>query len=651
MTVQLARTLAGALLGALLGVGVLLWTYTRGAEVAFDMNQGAPGIIDGLYDVERAGTETFAWTRRSATVKLPGLDRSVDWSCTIRVRGGRVDPSTLPEVTVSVDGVITAVHQTTNEYQDLVVRLPAAVRTSGSSITLTASNTFVPGPSDPRTLGVMLDRVACNPVADGFVRPPVSVLTAAAVGAGAFGAAFMILGAPMLAWLAGAVLLALAQAVPLGWGFGMFGAYPERAAWLGLWLAVVLVITVRAAERLRGRPLTSAARTVISITVAVLYLKLLALLHPAKLPIDVVFHAHRLQWVLDGRFYFTQPMPSGVRFPYAIGLYIFAAPWTLVTDDYVLLLRIVVSSAEAIGALFVYLLVWRVWQDRLAGALAACLFHAVPRTFEIVGNANLTNAFGQSMALAVLTAAVLWPLSRRDWRQTAGLTLITAFALLSHISVFTTLGVILGSLALLYWWSGDLQLRGPAVVVLGSLAVAAVISIVVYYGHFGEAYRSAAAVRAAPAPTENVSGRDPATDAPATSRSASVSLPAKISEAGRLTVAAIGWPMMLLALAGGVPLWWRGFKDRLSLAIAAMVITFAVLTLAVVLTPVERSFQRYAAEFITRITLATYPAAVILAGLGAAATWRAGWAGRVVAGALLVAAADVGLDAWIDWLG
>jgi hypothetical protein len=128
-------------------------------------------------------------------------------------------------------------------------------------------------------------------------------------------------------------------------------------------------------------------------------------------------------------------------------------------------------------------------------------------------------------------------------------------------------------------------------------------------------------------------------------------LPSKLIEAGRLTVAAVGWPIFLMALAGAVPFWRRGLKDRLSLATAALVITYMAFVASVVLTPVERSFQRYAAEFITRVTLATYPSMVILAGLGAASTWRAGWAGRIVAGALLLAAAYEGVASWSGWLG
>ena len=638
-----------AVIGALFGLGTLAVNYGRDAGIAFEMDRGVPETVDGLYEVERAGDATFAWTRRSASLRLNGLDRRVEWSCTIRLRGARVDPSTLPAVTISVDGLVGAVHRTTNEYQDVQVTLPPKAGASGGVITLTSSDTFVPGPSDQRTLGVMLDRFACHPGGSRWVRPPPGGLRAAGIGGAAFAAAFSLAGAPALAVLAGTALLAIGQAVALGLGFAMFGGYPERAAWLALWIAGLLVAAVRGLGWARRRPLTSAATAVISIAAAVLYLKLLALLHPAKLPIDVVFHAHRLQWVLDGRFYFTQPMPSGVRFPYAIGLYVFAAPWSLLTGDYVLLLRIVVSAAEAAGAVLVYLLVARVWQDRTAGVIAATLFHFVPRTYEIVGNANMTNAFGQSVALAVLAAAVLWPLGRRDWRSAAGLTFLTAFALLSHISVFTTLGVILGCLALLYWWKGGQQLRHPAIAIVASLAVAALISVALYYGHFGEAYRSARRVRAA-----SVSSSEPAQPPPAATSvalaGASLSPAERTTEAGRLTVTAIGWPILLLAIGGGVHRWRHGLNDRLGLAILALLFTFAAMTLAVVLAPVERSFQRYAAEFITRITLATYPAAVILAGAGAAAAWRAGWAGRVLATVLMMGAARVAYSCWIGWL-
>ena len=654
MNLLLRRGAIGSVIGALFGLTALALGYARDPALTLEMDRSAAGIVSGLYDAERAGRDTFAWTRRTATMTLRELDRGTEWACTIRLRGGRADESTLPEVVITVDGLMAAAVQTTNEYQDVAIALPARPDATGATVTLTVSNTFVPGPSDRRTLGVVLDRWACRPASTGFLAAPRAALTAAAVGGAAFGASFALIGAGILGTVMAAVVLAAAQAVPLGWELGPYTAYPVRAAWLAVGIAALLVLSVRATQWSIGRPLSGAARIVVACTAAVLYLKLLALLHPAKPPIDVIFHAHRLQWVLEGRFYFTQPMPSGVRFPYAIGLYVFAAPWTLLTSDYVLLLRIIVSTAEAAGAVLMYLLISRMWSDRLAGVLAALLFHLVPRTYEIVGNANMTNAFGQSVALMALSAAVLWPLQRSDWRQAAALTGLTALALLSHISTFTLLGGILLALAVMYWIRGGRNLRHPALSVLGALIIAAGLSVAIYYGHFGEAYRTAARVRAAPAAavTDGASRPDVAVVPGSSGQqiAARVGVGSKVMEAARLTIAAVGWPIFVMAVSGILPLWRRGFTDRLSLAVLALLTTFLLFVLSVVAMPVERSFQRYAAEFISRVTLATYPALVILAGAGLARAYRAAWPWRLVATGLMLGAIYVGVDTWLEWL-
>jgi len=640
------RTIAGAVLGAALGALVALLWYWHDPTLSMEMYSDPSSVVKGLYGAERVGEESYAWSSEHATLSLPGLDRSSEWSCVVRVKAGRAHEALFPELVVSVDGVIAGTHQVTNDYRDVEITIPHAPRAAGATVTLTSTKTFVPGLSDKRTLGVMVDRWSCSPTEGGFIRPPSRVLKAAAIGGAAFGAAFALVGFGAAATVGGLLALAIAQAIPLGWEFGIFTAYPDRAAWLAVWIAALTVVAVRGSEWLAGRSFSREARVVAVFTAAVLYLKLIALVHPSKLPIDVIFNAHRLQWVMDGRFFFTQPMPSGVQFPYAIGLYVFAAPWTWLTSDYVFLLRIIVSTAEAVGAILVYLLVSRVWQDRLAGAMAAGLFHLVPRAFEIVGNANMPNSFGQSLALATLAAAVLWPLQPRRWLQLAGFILLIAWALLSHISTLTLLGAILVVLAALYWLRGEPDLRASARSILGALAVAAVLAIGLYYAHFPDAYRSALRVRA----SASAATSQGAADVAAAKGATDVALPAKVKEAGRLTVAAVGWPIFLLGLAGLVPFYRRGANDRLSLALAALMITFGLFVLSVVLMPVERSFQRYAHEFISRVTLATYPAMVILAGLGAATALRGSWLSRASASLLIAAAGYVGLTAWLDWL-
>jgi hypothetical protein len=633
------RVFLGLIVGALGGMAALAAVYARHPAIEMEMD-GGTAAVTGLYDVERAGQETFAWTRREAVLRLPGLDRRVPWSCTIRLRGARADVSTLPDVSLSVDGVIASTAKTANEYEDLQVTLPPRAA-AGAVVALTSSNTVQPGPSDPRMLGVMIDRWTCEPAAGTIVRPPRDALEATALAGAAFGAALAIAGAGAAATAAGALAIAIGQAVPIGWQFGILRLYTSRVPPIAFWIAALLAASVLATEWIMGRRLHRAARFVAVFTAAAFYLKLLVLLHPSKPLVDALFHAHRLMWVLDGRYFFTQPMPSGVQFPYAIGLYVFAMPWTALTRDYVLLLRIIVSGAEATGYLLAYLLVSRAWGDRLAGAIAAVLFSVVPRLFEIVGNANMTNAFGQSVAFGAVAAAVVWRLAGPGWWwQFGALTALTAFALLCHVSTITLLGATLLALAALYWWRGRPELRVPAGFVLAALAIAAVLSVGIYYSHFGSAFRSAARVRASAASSVPAGARP----------EASVGLVPRARQAASLSVAAVGWPMIALALTGAAPWWRRGLRDRLSLAVAAWMGTFVVFVVGVVLTPVGQSFLRYAAEFITRVTLATFPAIVILAGLGSAWALRRGWVCRLPAAVLLVLAFYGGVRLWIGWI-
>lgn len=630
------RRLLIPLIGAALGALALLLTYAARPEITIEMDRPVTAAATGFYGEERLDRDTYAWTGKDATLTLSGLDRRIPWSCTIRLRGARADASTLPEVVVAVDGIIGTRFQTSNDYADVRVTLPVRERGSNTAVTLSVSNTFVPE-SDRRELGVIVDRWACAPGDGRWARAPLDALAAAAAGGAAFGLAITLTGLATLPALALLAVLAVAQAVPLSWEFAAFSAYPDTAWRLAVALALLLALGTALTTRVLGRPLSRAAQVVACITVVVLYLKLLALLHPSKPIIDAVFHAHRLMWILEGRWFFTQPMPSGVRFPYAIGLYLFAAPWTVFTDNFVTLLRLIITVAEAAGGLLLYRLITKTWEDRTVAAVAAVLFAVVPRTFEIVGNANMTNAFGQSVAFAVLAAAVLWSLGQKQWGQWTALMLLTTFAFLCHISTFMLLGAILLMLAVLYGFMSRGALRRQAWSVATAAVVAGGLAVALYYAHFGDAYRSAARVSAAgPGVADASLAASPFLD--------------KLSDAARLSVAAIGWPIFLLAVVGAVVLWRRGTRDRLTLATLALVGTCVAFTLSVVMAPVEQSFQRYAAEFISRVTLATYPAMVIYAALGMTTAWRAGGIWRPAGAVLLLGAVAVGAQEWMNWI-
>ncbi len=534
MSYSMPRALAAALAGALFGAACLTVAFARDPVVALDMDRDLPRITSGFHPVERNRDDTFAWTGRSAAVRLPGLDRRIPWRCSVRVRGARSAPLVQPSVDVAIDGITLASATVTNEYQDLDVQAPAQPSRSGFILTVASSTTFVPGPADRRELGVQVDRVVCRP-AGGLAFPPRRALLTAAISGAVFGAALVLIGLTAGGAVAGAALLAVAQAVPLSTGPAPYSLYQARAAWTAVWIAAGMVLSVAIVEQWRRRPLEAAARFVVAFSACALFVQLLVLLHPLKAVIDAVFHAHRFEWVLGGRYYFTQVMPDGVRFPYAIGLYVAAAPWAAVASDHVALLRIVVSVTHALAGALLYPMVVRVWGDSLAGAAAVVLFHLVPLPYVVIGNANLTYAFGASIAIATMMAATLLPLRSRDVLQLAVLFLLASLAFLSHVGVFPLLLAALAASAVLYRWRGGPELRAPSRAVFLAAIVAAVFSVVVYYGQFGEAYETLNRVRARGA-TAQAPGSDPGTvrgSDPGTVRGLTPDIPCTAGPSGR----------------------------------------------------------------------------------------------------------------------
>ena len=226
-------------------------------------------------------------------------------------------------------------------------------------------------------------------------------------------------------------------------------------------------------DRIGGQRLTAPARLAIGISAVALLLKLLGLLHPAKPIIDALFHAHRLDAVMAGQYFFSQPFVGGVQMPYAIGLYVFAWPWAWLSSDHVAVIRTVTATTDVIAAGLVYPLVVSAWGDRRAGVFAVLAFQLAPLPFGVLGNANLANIFGQSVALVTMAAAVTWRLEPRRLASLAGFALILAWALCSHVSTVATLAGTLGLLVILYFWRGDADRRRSAASLVLATAAAA----------------------------------------------------------------------------------------------------------------------------------------------------------------------------------
>ncbi|MCA1648739.1 MAG: hypothetical protein LC753_00220, partial [Acidobacteria bacterium] len=206
----IGRIIAAGGLGAFAGAAWLaLWYGVRPAlSIEFDVDP--PRLVSGVYPAERDDQSglSFAWTAADMALRVPGLDRSVDWVLDMRVRGGRAAANPLLEFTA--DGVLLTTAASGVDFQNIEVRIPARPdRPHGLTVSMRISSTFVPGPRDTRALGVMLDRVTLTP--SGVVLPPRAALSGAAAAGAALGAANAALGMTAGSAVGAALLLAAAQ--------------------------------------------------------------------------------------------------------------------------------------------------------------------------------------------------------------------------------------------------------------------------------------------------------------------------------------------------------------------------------------------------------------------------------------------------------
>jgi hypothetical protein len=627
----LGRAVAAALLAAFAGAVSLAVVYGRSPALNVEFDVSPPrGIVDGVYPAERDPNtgRTFVWTGETLTIDVNDIDRQVDWILRVRVRGARGGGAPNPDLLFYVDGVLVLTRPSSVDYEDVEVRIPSRPAQQSLAIRMRASTTFVPGPADPRVLGVMLDSLSLSPT--GIVIPPRSALTGVALASAALGAAVALLGVTPAAVLATAVLLSAALAALVARGFGPYTDYADVVARTTIWTGVVAALLAAGVRRLRDEPFRNTAKFATVFTAAAFLLELLVLLHP-DMPIgDALFHAHRFQDVLGGRYYFTSIAPGNYQFPYAPGLYVLAIPFAgLVRRGAadMTLLRTIVCAADALAGLLLYGMAVRVRGERLAGALAVGLYHLIPLGFGVVAIGNLTNAFAQSLSVAGLALMAAAAVRLEHRAALVGLALTLAAAFLSHTSTFAIGSVAACVIAFLYWWRGGPALRSPAAAVLLAAIAAVVIAVLVYYAHFVETYRTELA---------RIGGETAAAAPDAGGRG----IAGRLALVPRYLQGYFGVPALALAAWGAALLWRRHARDRTSLAATGWILTCGLFLLLGILTPVDMRYY-----------LAAIPALALFGATGSSLGWTAGGASRIVALVLLAWTLLVGLDAWWSTLG
>jgi hypothetical protein len=622
----LGRIVATAILGTLAGATWLALLYGRSPTLGFDFDVTPPAdIVRGIYPAERdpATGLTFAWTAETLAIDLADIDRQVEWWMDVRVRGARAGGQANPELQFYVDGVLLHTHASSVDYEDVRVPIPPRPARSGVRIELRSSSTFVPGPSDPRALGVMLDRFTLT--AAGVVLPPRTAFAGVALAAAVAGAAFALLGITAGSAVGAVVLVSLAIAALVARGFGPYTDFPEVASRTTMWIAGAAVVVTSLVRTRRREPFRNTARFAIAFTASALLLELLVLLHP-NMPIgDALFHAHRFQEVLTGRWYFTSIAPGNYQFPYAPGLYLLAVPFSGLVrrgDADMTLLRTIVCVADALAGLLLYRMAVGVRGDRLAGAVAVALYHLIPLGFGIVATGNLTNAFAQSLSVAALAmmAASGVRLERRPAVALLALTLTAAF--LSHTSAFAIGAVGACLVALSFLWRGGPALRSPAAAVSVAVVLAGALAIALYYIHFLDTYRTEL-------------GRVGAETANAAPDAGGRGIADRLVAVPRYLSSYFGVPSLALAFWGAGLLWRRGARDRITLAAAGWTAACLMFLVLGIVTPVDM-----------RHYLAAIPIVALIAAVAAGIAWTSGRTPRAAAASLLAWAVVLGVAAW-----
>jgi hypothetical protein len=289
------------------------------------------------------------------------------------------------------------------------------------------------------------------------------------------------------------------------------------------------------------------------------------------------------------------------------------------------LLRTVTAVADTVAGALLYLIISRASGDRLAGAMAVALYHLVPIGFNVQTTGNLTNVFGQSLFLVALTLVVAAPLSPVRTSTVGLLAAALAAAFMAHTSTFAILLVMALTIGMLFRIRGDALLRSAGNTVLIAAAIALILAVAIYYGHFGEVYqeqfsRISGELTGAPAPPEQ---------GQRTAAVRAIAVPYR-------AVSAFGWPVMLMAVVGLWQLVSLGGRSRLTVGLVGWLLTCAAFLVLGIVTPVDM-----------RSLLAAFPALAILAGLAAARAWRtAGWP-RIAAAGMLSWAIWVGAREWL----
>lgn len=477
----------------LLLVTALALTFAWQVRAPLALTIGGPDdtpYLAGFNDGEavQGSDQRFRWTRDRATITLPGFG-ATDANLTLTLQGNRPGGTPVTALGVTLGDGARQTLPLSPELRDYTLAVPASAFRDGTLIVTLDTPTYRPS-GDRRDLGVVVAAASLRDTgSNGLIVPPLRTLGLALLAVlCAYGAFALALRAPLAGALAGwptALAFLLCALGPRD----MLTLYaPALTLLIGVTTLAVLALAAALIWLGHGCGWASGERALGGLTliggVHVLAL-LIGMRHPQFRSSDLLLNVHRLEFVQHGEWVFTLALPGAraLEAPYPPLFYATMLPFSWFIADKALLVEVFAALACVVGTLLTFALARRVCGEDGPALWAAAVCAVVPITYGLASAGNFANLFGQGVATAYLVALVLtWGHWRRPF-VAATLTVGLTLAFLGHFGVFLSLLVAIPLLVIVLIARGGTTMHGQALALLGSFAVALVLSWAIYY-HF-----------------------------------------------------------------------------------------------------------------------------------------------------------------------
>jgi toxin CptA len=455
----------------------LLWR-SMAATAPLRVDIGAWGDQAALFGAngrEQSAAEDYRWTTAESQLVLPNVSSDLRL-LRLHAHGWRPDGQPSPAVRLDVNGRAWGAFQTTPAMRTYAVLLP---NETSLDYSLTFHTEPYQPPGDPRTIGVALDWAELGALG----QPAVPALAQYA------GQALLLMLLAALIWM---------LALPVAWSLVVLAACCAATVWanwqqplwvgqaIGAWLLIVLLLIGATLfispwmQRMLA-PWMSArqARIAWALFMAALGVRLAGSVHPLFESHDIVTHTRWLQALMRGQLYMYSD-PGEMRNRQIFnppGGYVMLAPLTLVLPSIRLVIQSSVALLDAIGCLLLLPIARELRLSARAGLLALALAAVLPISMTMLWWGFTTNAMAQAMWVLLL-----WVLLRAVRRPTnaavAVFSVAVAINFLMHAGALVILVVMMGLMVTVGPWRLPPRSRRA---LIGGVAVALLLLVPIYY--------------------------------------------------------------------------------------------------------------------------------------------------------------------------